>query len=195
MSWRSRRSWRRESTLSTPQTSARAADSSTRVPVPRVSATRALKRGACPGGGLLRWGFTALHKAAQRGQHWVVKVLLERPEAVRLSKAVVRLGGSTPLLLAVEKGLLPESPPALPALCRARNRRARARGGRAPRWAPAMHQVPSRGVPRPRVAPSPRSLLRPDRCSRPSALRSAVPPTRAALRADAGVPSRLGRRR
>jgi len=50
MSWRSRRSWRRESTLSTPQTSARAADSSTRVPVPRASATRALKRGACPGG-------------------------------------------------------------------------------------------------------------------------------------------------
>jgi hypothetical protein len=148
-----------------------------------------------PGGGSLRWGFTALHKAAQRGQHWVVKVLLERPEALRLSKAVVRLGGSTPLLLAVEKGLLPESPPALPALCGARNRRARARGGRAPRGAPAMHQVPSRGVPRPRAARSPRSLLLPDCCSRPSALRSAVPPTRAALRADAGVHSRLGRRR
>ncbi|KAJ1492967.1 DnaJ domain-containing protein [Baffinella frigidus] len=52
-----------------------------------------------------RWGFTAMHKAAQRGRHLIVKALLERTDAVHLCRARIQLGGSTPLLLAVEKGL------------------------------------------------------------------------------------------
>ena len=53
-----------------------------------------------------RWGFTAMHKAAQRGRHQVVRALLERTDAVHLCNARIQLGGSTPLLLAVEKGHL-----------------------------------------------------------------------------------------
>ena len=50
-----------------------------------------------------RWGFTALHKAAQRG-HWrIVDLLLEHSAAPILVKMTIKLGGSTALHLAAEK--------------------------------------------------------------------------------------------
>jgi len=48
-------------------------------------------------------GFTALHKAAQRGHTKVVKALLAEPGATKLVTMPIRLGGSTALHLAVEK--------------------------------------------------------------------------------------------
>mmetsp|Transcript_51733 Transcript_51733/g.105303 ORF Transcript_51733/g.105303 Transcript_51733/m.105303 type:complete len:209 (-) Transcript_51733:85-711(-) len=51
-----------------------------------------------------RWGFTALHKAVQRG-HWrIVDVLLKLPAGPRLASQTLKLGGSTALHLAAEKG-------------------------------------------------------------------------------------------
>jgi hypothetical protein len=50
-----------------------------------------------------RWGFTALHKAAQRG-HWrIVDALLQHTGAPILAKMTIKLGGSTALHLAAEK--------------------------------------------------------------------------------------------
>ena len=50
-------------------------------------------------------GFTALHKAAQRGHHTIVKVLLAEPGATKLVTMQIKLGGSTALHLAVESEL------------------------------------------------------------------------------------------
>lgn len=51
-----------------------------------------------------RWGFTALHKAAQRGHGAIVRELLAHQQRKELVKSTIKLGGSTPLHLAVEKG-------------------------------------------------------------------------------------------
>ena len=51
-----------------------------------------------------RWGFTALHKAAQRGYWRIVAALLAHPSATTLVKMQIKLGGSTALHLASEKG-------------------------------------------------------------------------------------------
>merc|ERR1712216_1095955 len=48
-------------------------------------------------------GYTVLHKAAQRGHHRIVKMLLAHPGGTRLVTMQIKLGGSTALHLAVEK--------------------------------------------------------------------------------------------
>jgi ankyrin repeat protein len=50
-----------------------------------------------------KWGFTALHKAAQRGNWRIVDVLLQHAAAPVLVKMTIKLGGSTALHLAAEK--------------------------------------------------------------------------------------------
>lgn len=50
-----------------------------------------------------KWGFTALHKATQRGNWRIVEVLLQQPAGPRLATMTIKLGGSTALHLAAEK--------------------------------------------------------------------------------------------